>query len=72
MRHTSFKLELAGKNVHQKLHNAVCRAEHLVEKNESDHNRLLVVEAKGLVQAAIVDENTEQREDVEQVEASNA
>lgn len=48
-----------GENVHQKLDHTVRGAENLIEQDESDHDRLLVVEAEGLVQAAVVDEDAE-------------
>ena len=64
-RHTSFELELATENVHQKLDHSVHWCQGVREQKESNHDRPLVEETKRLIQRLVVYEDRKERKDVE-------
>lgn len=66
--HTSFELELPAQNIHQELDHSVHRGQGIGEQEESNHDRIFIVETKRLIQGLVVHENREQGEDVEHVE----
>lgn len=66
--HTRFKLELAAEDVHQELDDGVHRGQGVREQDEPDHDGLLLDKSERLVQRLVVDEDREQRKDVEHVE----
>ena len=61
------ELELAGDDVHQVLDDSVHRGESAGEEYETDDDGEFLVEAVGIVQRPVVDEDGEQSEDVEDV-----
>lgn len=65
--HTSFKLHSSSHDVHEKLDDRIRGCQNFVEENESNHDRSLATEAKGIVQRVVVDEDREKSEHVEQV-----
>ena len=54
---TSLEFESSAQDVHQELHQVFRGCENVREENESDDNRKLFVEAEGLVEGAVVDED---------------
>lgn len=63
-----FKLEFTRQDIHQQLHHSIHGSKGIGEKDEADDDWTLLVEAEGRIQGAIVNEDTEQGEDVEHVE----
>lgn len=68
---TSLEFKLSAQNIHQQLHHRVHRCEGVREEDEANDDGELLVEAKGLVEGAVVDEDGEEGEDVECVELEN-
>ena len=66
------ELELAAQDVHEQLEDGVHGAHGVGEEDEADHDGLLAVEAEGLVQRLVVDEDGEEGEDVEHVRLRDA
>lgn len=65
--HTGLKFELAAQDVHEKLDNSIHWCQSVREQEESNHDGLLVEETERLVQRLVVDEDREERKDVEHV-----
>lgn len=65
---TSLKLEFSAENVHQQLHHRVHGCEGVREKDKANDDGEFFVEAEGLVEGAVVDEDGKKGEDVECVE----
>ena len=63
----SLEFELSAQYVHQQLHHRVHRCKSIREEDESYDDRELLVEAEGLIEGAVVDEDREEGEDVERV-----
>ena len=61
------KLVLAGEDVHHELNNGVHWSQGIREKNESDDDWADAVEAECLIERAVVDEDGEEAEDIEEV-----
>lgn len=66
--HTSFEFEFSAQYVHQQLHHRVHGCENIREEDEPNDDRKLLVEAKRLVEGAVIDKDGEKGEDVECVE----
>lgn len=64
---TSLEFKSTAENVHQQLDHRIHRCQSIREQEESDHDGLFVEETERLVQGLVVDEDREQREDVEHV-----
>lgn len=62
---TSLELEFPAQNIHQQLHYRVHRREGVGEEDEPNDDGKFPVEAKGLVQGTVVDEDGEEGKDVE-------
>ena len=56
---TSLEFEFSAQNVHQQLHHRVHGCESVREEDEPNNNGELLVEAKGLVEGTVVDEDRE-------------
>ena len=69
--YTGLELELSAQNVHQQLHHRVHWGEGVREEDEANDDREFLVEAEGLVEGAVVDEDREEGEDVECMELEN-
>jgi len=65
------ELEFATEDVHQESNERVHGGKRFREQDESDHDRVLMVEAEGVVETVVVDEDTEEGKDVEEVQLSN-
>ena len=65
---TGLELELSAENVHEQIDDGVGGRQHVGEEDEADDDGEVVVEAKGFVEGAVVDEDGEEGEDVEEVE----
>lgn len=65
---TSLEFKFSAQDVHQQLHHCVHGCEGVREKDESNDDGKLLVEAERLVEGAVVDEYGEEGEDVECVE----
>lgn len=65
------EFEFSAQDVHQQLHHCVHGCEGVREEDESNDDGKLLVEAEGLVEGAVVDEDGEESEDVERVELGN-
>lgn len=58
---------LAGEDVHHELNNSVHWSQGIREKDESDDDWADAVEAECLIEGAVVDEDGEEAEDIEEV-----
>ena len=65
---TSLEFEFSTQDVHQQLYHRVHGCESVREKDKSNDDGELVVEAEGLVEGAVVDKDGEEGENVECVE----
>ena len=65
------KLVSSAQNVHQQLHHCVHGCEGIREEDETNDDGELLVEAEGLVEGAVIDEDGEEGKDVEYVELAN-
>lgn len=61
------ELVATGEDVHQQLDDGVCWSEDIGEQDEANNDWADAVEAEGLIERGIVDEDGEQAEDVEEV-----
>ena len=68
MQLTGLEFKLSAQDVHEQVNDGVRRRQDIGEKDEADDDGELVVEAKGLVERTVVDEDGEEGEDVEEVE----
>lgn len=66
--YTGLEFELSAQNVHQQLHHRVHWGEGVREEDEANDDGEFLVEAKGLVEGTVVNEDREEGEDVECVE----
>ncbi len=64
----SLELELSGEDIHEEFDDGVHGGEGVGEEDEANNDRVLMVEAEGVVERGIVDEDGEQGKDVEDVE----
>lgn len=70
-RHTGFKLELSGEDVHHELDERIGRAKDLVEQDEANHDWPLLGKAEALVQRVVADKHPEHGKHEEEVELRN-
>ena len=57
--YTSLEFESSAQDVHEELHHVFRGCENVREENESDDDGELSVEAEGLIEGAVVDEDGE-------------
>ena len=69
---TGLELELPAEDVNELVDDGVLGREHVGEEDEADDDGEVVVEAKGLVEGVVVDEDGEEGEDVEEVELDSS
>ena len=69
--YTSLEFEFPAQNVHQQLHHSIHGCEGVREEDEANDDGELLVEAEGLVEGSVVNEDGEEGEDVECVELEN-
>ena len=62
------EFEFSAQNVHQQLHHGVHGSEGVGEEDEANNDGILFVEAEGLIEGTIVDEDGEESKDVKCVE----
>ncbi len=62
------ELEFSGQDVHEELDDGVHGCQSIREEDEADYDGALVVEAEGLVEGAVVDEDGEEGENIEHME----
>lgn len=65
---TSLELEFAAQNIHEQLHHRVHWRKGVGEKDKAYDDGIFFVEAEGLVEGAVVNEDREESEDVEHME----
>ena len=65
---TSLEFEFSAQNVHQQLHHRIHGCESVREEDKPNDDGEFLVEAKGLVEGTVVDEDREEGEDVECME----
>ena len=62
------EFESPAQDIHQKLNHGIHGCKSVGEQDKSNDDRKFLEEAKGLVQRAVVNEDGEQREDIECME----
>jgi len=65
---TCLEFESSAQDIHQKLHHGIHGCKSVGEQDKSNDDRKLFIEAKRLIQRAVVDEDGEQGEDIERME----
>ena len=71
-KHTGLEFKSPAEDVHQELHDRVHGGQDIGKEDEADDDGKLLVEAKGLVEGTVVDEDGEEGEYVEHVEFRDA
>lgn len=63
-----FELEFAGEDVHEEFHNGISWRQSVGEENKPNDDWMRLVESKGGIERVVIDEDTEEGEDIEHVE----